>query len=131
MLKKEVLFKKVADLEVKGTLLWDYNDSMYYRWCGFTGDAEELAVLQGEQVRYLHVFLINGSYNLNLAQTESKLPTCPNYKITVLAGTVSRVNFSLISPPARGYLVFQYSVLSPPSPPPFLPFLSSGRDLLL
>lgn len=38
---------------------------------------------EGEQVRYLHVFLICGSYNFNLAQTESNVqpPKLQNYSL--------------------------------------------------
>lgn len=39
--KKEVLFKKVADLDVKRRYLWiTMTAQIYYCLCGFTGDAE-------------------------------------------------------------------------------------------
>lgn len=68
---------------------------IYYCLCGFRKDAELDIQTQhslnsssdsrgkGEQVRYLHVFLICGSHNFNLAQTESKVqPTkLQNYSL--------------------------------------------------
>ncbi len=53
----------------------------------------------------------------------NQMSNLPNYKITVLAGTVSRVNFSLISllPEDIWFFSTVFYLSSP--------FLSSGRDL--
>lgn len=71
-------------------------------------------------MRYLHVFLICGSYNFNLAQAESNVQPAPNYKIALLAGTVSRANLSLISLPPED-ICFLFFFIFPPR-------LSSGSD---
>lgn len=71
---------------------------IYYGLCGSTGDAYAPQTRRGVRARYLHVFLICGAIILIWARL-NQMSDLQNYKIALLAGTVSGVNFSLISLP--------------------------------
>lgn len=123
--KKLVLFKKVADVEVKGHCHGIIMmGQIYYRLCGFRGDAEAILPqpAQGKESKYSMCFWYVGAVILIWPRLNQKsnLPKLQNYSL----GRDS-ISSELLPdfPPARGYLVFQSSVLS------FPPFLSSGRDL--
>lgn len=128
--REEVLLKKVADLSVKRTLSWDYNnrsDLLSLVW--FHGGCWSACCIlpqtaKGKESEYATsmCFWYVGAIILIWPRL-NQMSNLPNYKITVLAGTVTRVNFSLISllPEDIWFFSMVFYLSSP--------FLSSGRDL--
>lgn len=127
--KKEILVKKVADLDVKGRSNWIImTGQIYYHLCGFTGDAEALAVFflrlhTGWRASVLPPCVSDMGAIILIWARLNQMSNLQNYKITVLAGTVTRVNFSLISllPEDICFFSMVFYLSSP--------FLSSGRVL--
>lgn len=90
---------------------------IYYHLCGFTGDAEALTV------SVLPPCVSDMGAIILIWARLNQMSNLQNYKITVLAGTVTRVNFSLISllPEDICFFSMVFYLSSP--------FLSSGRVL--